>query len=145
MDEAMKPDAIPLRAVLLLAGVFIAFTGVNIAFGGIATLGLQGSRDFVAITDEAAFLAQDSHVRFLGGLWLAVGGVFLAAAVRPQALKPAVLTCCVLIFAGGLARFSDLRFDLVFGPQIAGSLVAELVGMPLLFAWLRRTAWPSAA
>ena len=130
--------ALMLRVVLAAAGAFILFTGVNVGLGGIATLGLQGSRDFFTVTDPAAFAAQDSHVRFFGGLWLGVGLVFAAGAVRPRTLRSALLLCCGLIFVGGLARFSALQPQVMFGPQLAGSVVAELLGMPLLAVWVAR-------
>ncbi len=68
---------IGLRVVLLLAGASILITGINVAFGGIRTLGWQGERMFFDITNQTAFRAQDSHVRFLGGLWLGVGLFFV--------------------------------------------------------------------
>lgn len=127
-----------LRAVLAAAGLFIVFTGINIAFGGMATLGLQGSADFFAVTDEAAYLNQDSHVRFLGGLWLGMGALFVAGAVRPAPLRPALNMAFALIFVGGLARFTMMRPDIVFGPDIVGSLAAELILMPVLYFWTAR-------
>lgn len=129
-----------LRGVLALASLFIVFTGINVAFGGIETLGLQGSRDFVAVTDATAFAAQDSHVRFFGGVWLGLGLLFSGGAVRLNALRPVLYVACALIFLGGLARFSALRPDVLFGPQLVGSLGAELIGMPLLAFWMWRTA-----
>ncbi|WP_310541797.1 DUF4345 domain-containing protein [Phenylobacterium sp.] len=132
------PDrALLLRAVLALVGAFILYTGVNVALGGMATLGLQGSRDFFTVTDVGAFRAQDSHIRFFGGLWLAVGLVFAAGAARPHALRATLMFCCGLIFVGGLARFSALQPEVMFGPQLLGSVAAELIGMPLLALWLR--------
>lgn len=59
-----------LRVVLVLAGVVVCITGINLAFGGIRTLGWQGAFDFIQVIDERRFLAQDSHIRFLGGVWL---------------------------------------------------------------------------
>jgi hypothetical protein len=44
---------------------------------------------------------------------------------------------------GGLARFTAMRPDIVFGPDIVGSLVAELVGMPLLWLWVSRAVQAS--
>lgn len=70
---------IGLRVVLVLAGTSILLTCINVAFGGIRTLGWQGERMFFDVTNQSAFLAQDSHVRFLGGLWLGVGLFFIVA------------------------------------------------------------------
>lgn len=139
VDTRTMTKELALRITLSLAGAFIVFTGVNIGLGGMATLGLMGSRDFFAVTDGAAFHVQDSHVRFLGGLWLGVGLIFLASAMRLQALKPTLLVCCTLVFVGGLARFSAMQFDVLFGPRLIGSLAAELLGMPALYIWILAT------
>lgn len=128
-----------LRVVLTLAGLFIVFTGLNVALGGIPTLGWQGQTPFLEVTDRAAYLVQDSHVRFLGGLWTAIGVLFIAAARAPSAYKTMLFFAYAAIFLGGLARLSRLDFDTLFGPDIIGSLAAELIGMPLLFIWTRRS------
>ncbi len=132
--------AIGLRIVLVLAGIFIAFTGVNLAFGGMLTLGWQGQTAFFEITNQQAYLVQDSHIRFLGGLWTGIGLLFIVAATNLQKYESALKVAFVLIFLGGLARFSQMQMDITFGKDIVGSLVAELVGMPLLYFWLSRTA-----
>lgn len=129
-------SGLALRAVLLLAGALIALTGVNVGLGGIETLGLQGAHGFFTVTDQAMFQAQDSHVRFLGGLWLGVALVFVAAAVRLKRFRGALLACIGLIVVGGLARFSVFDPAVVFGPTVVGSLAAELIVMPLLALWV---------
>ena len=60
-----------------------------------------------------------------------------AGAARPHALRATLMFCCGLIFVGGLARFSALQPEVMFGPQLLGSVAAELIGMPLLALWLR--------
>lgn len=135
-----KRGLLGLRVVLVLAGAFIVFTGLNVALGGIPTLGWQGQTPFLEVTDGTAFSAQDNHVRFLGGLWTAVGLLFIVAARSPSAYRPALYFAYAAIFLGGLARFSQVDFDTLFGPDIVGSLAAELIGMPLLFFWTRRSA-----
>jgi len=72
-------SAIGLRVVLILAGIVIIFTGVNTAFGGMLTLGWQGQTKFFEITDKHSYLVQDSHIRFLGGLWTGIGLFFIVA------------------------------------------------------------------
>ena len=136
-------NVIVLRIVLVLAGAFIIFTGINITFGGMQTLGLQGESAFFEVTNEHAFLVHDSHIRFLGGLWLGIGALFIIAATNLQKYRSALVFSCTLIFLGGLARFSQMRFEITFGPEILGSLLAELVGMPLLYFWLSKTATES--
>lgn len=140
MGQRMAFSETAFRAVLFAVGLVIVWTGINVGLGGIATLGLQGPADFLAITDPQAFAAQDSHVRFLGGLWLGVGLLLAVAAWRLRALKPAVQVVLALIVVGGLARFSALRPDVLFGPQIVGSFLAEVALMPLLLLWSTKVA-----
>lgn len=141
----MSAQQIALRIVLALGGAFIVATGIDFAAGGIASLGIQGPRDFFSVTNQHAFDVRDNHTRFIGGVWLSVGLVFLAAAIWLTALKQALLASIVFIFIGGLSRFSAGQFDLVLGPEIAPSLALELIGMPLLFLWVYATkSRPSA-
>lgn len=140
MRQPMGFSEIGFRTVILAVGLVIVWTGLNVGLGGIVTLGLQGPTDFIVATNPQAFATQDSHVRFLGGLWLGVGLLFVAAAWRLRALKPAVQVALVLIVIGGLARFSALRPDVLFGPQILGSFLAEVALMPLLLLWSTRVA-----
>lgn len=124
------------RVVLILSGAAIIFTGINISMGGILTLGLQGSADFIQITNTQRFLAQDSHIRFLGGLWLSVGILFIIGSFNLLKFESALKFSFIAVFAGGLARFSQMNTAVTLGPDILGSLIAELIGMPLLFIWL---------
>jgi hypothetical protein len=48
-----------------------------------------------------------------------------------------------LVFAGGLARIGQLDAGVLFGPDIIGPLVAEIVGMPLLYLWLEGVTAPA--
>jgi Domain of unknown function (DUF4345) len=124
-----------LRIVLVLGGGFILLTGVDVGLGGITTLGLMGTNDFIAVTDPHAFSVHDSHVRFLGGLWIGIGFAFLGGAIWLQGLRPALYLAYAAIFIGGVARLSSQPQDVLFTSEVAGSLAAELIGMPLLFAW----------
>jgi len=140
MQDSVTHNERLFRVVIFLLGLVVLWTGVNVGFGGIATLGLQGPTDFVAAIDADAYAAHDSHVRFLGGLWLGVGLLFVAGAWRLRVFKPAVQTALALTVVGGLARFSALRPDVQFGPQILGSFIAEVALMPLLLLWSTRVA-----
>ena len=134
-----------LRIALVLAGANTLFTGLNRAFGGIATLGWQGSTDFLSVISEHDYLIQDNHNRFLGGVWAAIGLMLIIAPLDLRRFQPVLNFIFALIFAGGLARFTAMRWDVVFGPDIIVSLAAELVGMPILFLWLSKTLKSSAA
>jgi hypothetical protein len=125
-----------LRLALILAGLFTALTGISLMLGGMLTLAWQGPAAFFTVTNQHAYLVQDSHIRFFGGLWIGVGSLFILGAVKPQRLYSTLTVIFVLIFLGGLARFSQLRPDITFGPNIVGSVAAELIGMPMLYFWL---------
>ena len=131
-----KASSAALKVVLVLAGLMIILTGLNIALGGMLTLGWQGQTGFFEVTDRQSYLVQDSHIRFIGGLWLGIGLFFLIAATNVAKFKTALFLAFALIFLGGLARFSQMHFDVTFGPKIIGSLIAELVGMPILYLWV---------
>lgn len=134
-----------LKAILALVGLGIVFVGTNIGFGGIQTLGLQGDGPFIEITDPALFSTRDSHVRFIGGVWLGVGLLFVAAAFRLHPLRNAVLAAIGMIFVGGLARLSASDLGPLMGADLLPSLLAELLLFPLLALWIvKATARPPA-
>ncbi|MBL4739869.1 MAG: DUF4345 family protein [Sneathiella sp.] len=129
-----------LRVVLALIGIAIIFLGLNVGLGGIRTLGWQGPLDFLAVVDTSVFNAQDNHVRFLGGVWLGVGLLFFTSAFAFSNFKAILLALCMLIFVGGLSRFSVMEASVIFSASIAPSLFAELILFPLLGLWIARTA-----
>ena len=137
-SDAPVPAFVALRLVLALAGAGIVFLGLNVGFGGIATLGWQGSPDFVVAADAYAYSVQDSHVRFLGGVWLGVGGLFLLGALLFKRLTSVLMVLCGLIFVGGLVRMSPFDGALLLGGDIAPSLFAELFVFPGLALWIWR-------
>jgi hypothetical protein len=120
-----------LRAVLFAGGVFVVFSGLKTVFGALAP--------FVA--DPAALprglLVHENHLRFLGGIWIGLGLLLLVAPFRLRELQPMLYLAFALIFAGGVARLTILRADVLLDPIVLGSLAAELVAMPVLFYWLR--------
>jgi hypothetical protein len=132
-----------LKVVLALSGVFTIFTGLNRALGGMRTMGWQGATDFLQVISDHEYLIQDNHTRFLGGVWAGIGLLLLLSPLNLKALRPTLNLVFAIIFLGGLARFTAMRPDIVLGPDIVGSLIAELVGMPLLFLWVSRVAAPS--
>lgn len=128
-----------LKVLLLFGGAFVVFTGLDMALGGIKTMGWLVSPDFVTATKPDVFAQQDSHVRFFGGIWAGIGlFMWLATAIGPERVRDPLLLCLTLIFVGGLARLSALDFDLLLSKEIVGSLALELIGMPLLIVWLLR-------
>lgn len=126
------------RAVLFMAGAFILVLGLDIGLGGITTRGWLGSNDFVAITNAHAYAVQDNHVKFLGGVWLGVGLTLWAGAWSPTQYAQVLRLAFALIFFGGVMRLLSDNPEIAFGPDIIGSLAAELIGMPILYVWHRR-------
>lgn len=137
--------AILLKAILAIVGFGIVFLGINIGFGGIQTLGLQGDGSFISVTDPTLFSVRDSHVRFIGGVWLGVGLLFVAAAFRLHPLRNAILAAIGMIFVGGLARLSAPDLAPLMGADLLPPLLAELLLFPLLALWIvNATVRPAA-
>jgi hypothetical protein len=132
------------RILLIVLGALNIFIGINIGFGGILTLGWQGQTKFLEVTNEYGYLMQDSHIRYFGGLYIGVGLFLLLATTDLRKYQPALNLVFALIFMGGLARFTMMRPDIIFGRDIIGSLLAELVLMPILYVWLSKLVKSSA-
>ena len=125
-----------LNLVVVIVGAAIIFLGLNIGLGGIKTLGWQSTRDFVEITDAAIFHAQDSHIRFIGGIWFGVGATFLIGGIAMRTLRPTLIILSAMIAIAGLFRLSGMDSDVIFSAAIAPSIALELFGFPLLAWWL---------
>ena len=138
----MKYFNLALKVVLFCSGLFIVFTGLNIGLGGMETLGWQNQNSFFEVTNQYAFSVQDSHIRFVGGVWLGIGLLFLISITNLSKYKNLLSFSFLLIFFGGLIRLLSMDFNVIFGQDILGSLLAEILGMPLLYFWLDRATAP---
>ena len=127
-----------LRIVLALVGIGFMYTGIDNAFGGIMTLGWQGLSNCAEVAKPGQYLLRDSHVRCLGGVYLLMGVATALSAIRPTEFKAAIQLTLIAVFAGGLARFSQMNLDVTFGPGVLVPLVIELAVMPLLYIWVSR-------
>ncbi len=125
-----------LNSVVVIIGAVIILLGLNVGLGGIKTLGWQSTRDFVSITDATTFHAQDSHIRFIGGVWFGVGVVFLIGGFAMRTFRPTLVILSAIIAIAGLFRLSSMNTDVMFSAAIAPSFAFELVGFPLLAWWL---------
>ena len=134
----LQKSAIALRILLIVLGVLNILIGINVGFGGILTLGLQGQTKFFEIINEHNFLVQDSHIRFFGGLFGGIGLFLILASTNLRKYQTALNLVFFVIFVGGLARFTMLRTDIVFGREIIISLLVEIILMPILFIWLSK-------
>jgi len=133
-----------LNTVVVIIGAAIILLGLNVGLGGIQTLGWQTTRDFISISDAATFHVQDSHIRFIGGVWFGVGVAFLIGGFAMNMFRPTLIIMSVMIAFAGLFRLSGMDGGVVFSAAIAPSIAFELVGFPLLAWWLiasgKRTA-----
>jgi len=125
------------RAVLVILGAISAFVAVNVAFGGLVTLGWQGPTDYFQVTDAHAFLIRDSHARYYGGVYLGIAAFLILAAGNVHKYRVGLALTFVLIFLGGLSRLTQLEPSVVLGPDLVVSTTVELVAMPALIIWLR--------
>ena len=141
----MTLSRIAFSAILIIVGAVSAFYATNVAFGGLHTLGLQGSTDYFAVTDEATYALRDNHARFYGGIFLALGLFLILAATNVQRFRGGLYLAFVLVFAGGLARLTQLQPEVTFGPSNLLSAIVELALMPVLFIWLWRSSTISVA
>lgn len=129
-----------LRTVLALLGAVSVFVAINVAFGGLETLGWQGPSRYFAVTDHDAYLLRDSHARFYGGVYLGIGAFLVLAATNLTRHRTALNLVFALIFLGGLARLTQGDLTVTFGRDLTVSSLIEIVGMPALALWLNTTA-----
>ena len=127
---------VALRATLALVGLAIALLGLDVAFGGIRTLGWMGPTDFIDVLEPADFAVQNSHVKFLGGLFVALGLGLIFGAVRYAEMRTAMLVICSAVFVGGLARLTGSEVGVVMNGAVLPSFLAEIVLFPALAFWI---------
>ena len=82
----------------------------------------------------------DSHFRYLSGLLLGIGLVFLTAIPRIEEKGAIFRILGAVIFVGGLSRLLSLAQNGVPGPGHQFGLAMELVVVPLLVLWQARVA-----
>ena len=122
---------------LLLQGAVAIASLVPLTMGGLSIL--RGA-DLLKGMDPPFPVDLDSHYRYLSGLLLGIGLVFLASIPRIERRRTVFLTLGAVILAGGLARLWSL---LDAGVPSAGhrfGLVMELVAVPLIVLWQGRVA-----
>ena len=120
------------RVIVGLLGLIIIYSGVDTAFGGFNTLGLQGIPQLWEVTDQATFDIIDSHQRLRGGVWMGVGVLILYGLIRWEVKL--IQAAFFLTVVGGLSRFSQGRLDILFGAVFIVIFI-ELVITPLLWWW----------
>lgn len=95
----------------------------------------QGPTDFFVVVDETTFAVRDSHIRFISGVWLAMGMILALPAFKLSLLKEVVIACSIMIFIGGLLRFTQDDTTMLLSSRLLPSLIMGLVLFPLLAIW----------
>lgn len=116
-------------AVAVLAGVPIAAGAAGVVLG-----------PRFLLVDPPWPADLDSHLRFLSGVFLAVGLAFWSCVPRIESRTGRFRLLCALVFAGGVARLASLGLA---GPPSTGHLLGlgmELVVVPLLALWQARVS-----
>jgi hypothetical protein len=130
-------SSILLRALLFLGGIFVVSSGLKSVLEPLWPFASRQAAALLALSHEQ--LVQNNHVRFLGGIWTGLGILLLVAPFNLKYFEQMLYLVFSLIFAGGIARLTIMRSDVLLDPIVLGSLAAELVLMPLLYLWLART------
>ena len=120
-----------LQAATLLACV------VPLSMG---TLSVLGSAGVLKGVSNPLPIDLDSHFRYLSGLLLGIGLVFLTTIPRVETKGTIFRVLGAVIFVGGLSRLLSLAQNGIPGPGHQFGLVMELVITPLLVLWQARVA-----
>jgi hypothetical protein len=121
---------------LLQATVAIACT-VSLSMGGLSVI--RGA-DVLRGMDPPFPIDLDSHYRYLSGLLLGIGLVFLLSVRRIENKQTVFRTLGAIVVVGGLARLWSLIDAGVPGRGHQFGLVMELVVTPLIVLWQGRIA-----
>ncbi len=127
-----------LTIVVFLSGLAIMAIGGGVGLGGFRTLGLQIDPDFFEVTNKAVFDVQDSHTRYLGGIFFMAGIVFVIGAFRIEKFRTSLIVLCLMIAGAAVFRFLGGDANLL-SRELMPSLMLEILFAPLLAFWLWRS------
>lgn len=131
-----RTSLVGLKIVLVLVGLICLYISLDFGLGGFETLGWQGAPPQVADAGNLRYAVQDSHFRFLAGVFGTLG-VSIILAVRDLAKYRLLLqTIFTAFIVGGLLRFRANNVGLLFSGELALALIAEIGLMLGLHWWL---------
>jgi hypothetical protein len=131
-------SAICFRIVLGFLGCYVIFLGLNNALGGLYTLGWMSDIAYFEVIHTEKFLEMDSHYRFYGGLWTAIGLFVILGVTNLEKYQSGLNLVFAIISIGGISRFSQMNIDVLLTPKIAGLLGIEILLMFVLYLWLAK-------
>jgi hypothetical protein len=82
----------------------------------------------------------DSHVRYLSGLLLAIGGLFWSIAPSIERQTACVRVLTIIVVTGGLARLFGVAHTGASPPSTVFGLSMELIMTPLICVWQSRVS-----
>jgi hypothetical protein len=123
-----KWERIVLQWTVALAAIVPIGAGAGGAFEGAQFFGLEGPA------------SADSHVRYLSGLLLGIGLIFLASVYRIERRTERFRILGAIIVLGGMVRFLAALNSGSPRTVIMFSLAMELGVTPLICAWQARVA-----
>lgn len=127
-----------LKTVLILLGIYGIFLSIDFGLGGITSLGWQGGTDFLLVTDAARYGVQDSNFRFFAGVFGVIGVLMILSVTNLKKYQEILNLMFVLIFVGGLMRFTSGDMAVLLSAEVAVALFVEIVLMIVLYFWLAR-------
>lgn len=127
-----------LRGALLLSGAMLVVIGLNLALGGIHSMGWHIPTDFMTVTDQDLYLRHDNNVRFFGGVFTGLALMTTAGAIWPRALRPSIIAFLLAIPFGSVFRIIAPDYAIFADPVMRPSVLAELLICPALAFWLWR-------
>jgi uncharacterized protein DUF4345 len=123
-----KWERIALQWTVALAAMVPIGAGAGGAFEGARFLGLEGP------------VGADSHVRYLSGLLLGIGLIFVASVYRIERHTERFRILGAIVVLGGMVRLLAALNDGSPSRVTVFSLVMELGVTPLICAWQARVA-----
>jgi len=124
-----------LQIIIFLSGIALLVIGGGVGLGGILTLGLQISPDFIEVTKPEVFNVQDNHIRYLGGFFFMAGVVFVVGAFQLDRLRTTLIALSLMIFGAAIFRILGGEAN-VFGSELLPSLLLEIIYAPFIAFWL---------
>jgi hypothetical protein len=124
------------RRALQVAIALLALVPLGFGIRGV----IVGASVLDAAAPAAAVVALDNQLRFLSAIWFAVGVVLLVILPRIEQHAFVIRFVGGAVFLGGVGRLISV---LVVGSPVArlwGSMLVELLLVPLLVLWQARVA-----
>ena len=127
MDSIEKERRLLQKVIGLVALIPIMVGGYGILYGATST-------------GDSVSIATQSHIRFLSGLFFAIGIGFLSTLPKIELKTNRFRFLSALVFAGGIARLVGFQFAGLSSVLVLVGMAYELIATPILCFWQGRVA-----